>query len=255
MKTRFLFVIMLFTLCMSGQTRTSLKGRVMAPDVPAPGLFVINKNTGTEVKTDARGEFTIAAKNGDKLVVYSTKVEEKQFYVGDDWFKNMPWILVVTPKAEEIEEVIVSDSIKINDQPGRLAVYTPAERAVNTGAKIKANTMEYQGGGVAIGIDAVFNGSEKRKQLRRELKTEQLLKNIEGIQGIYSNDQIINYLGIAPDMVDAFLYYAAEDELIAAALKEKNPEKVKMQLPVVALEYLDLQYEEVAPETDKTIKN
>lgn len=231
---------------MAGQQRTTLKGRVTAADVPATGVFVINKTTGTEVKTDARGAFSILAKKGDKLVVYSTKTEEKQFYVSEESFKNMPWVLAVVPVAVEIEEVVVADTIHVNDPTsGRMAVYTPAERRANIGSKVTTHNMgDYAGGGVSVGVDAVLNGGEKRKQLRRELKTEQLQKNIEGISAIYTNEQITSYYGIPAKQVPAFLYYAAEDVLVSDALKDKNAELVKMQLPVVAMEYRELQLED-----------
>ena len=258
MKTKLLLLFCLITLQLTAQERKTLQGRVTASDNPLSGVYVTNKYTGAEVTTDAKGNFSIPARKGDRLVVHSRKTEQKEFYIDDAAFKNMPYTLAVVVPAVEIEEVVVTDTVKINDPTiDSKAAYTPAERRANMGAKVKPRAMDttwQSGGGIAVPLDAVWNGGEKRKLLRRELQTEQLQKNITGISAIYSNEQITNELGIPADMVPAFLYYAAEDEGVATALKENNAERVKMQLPVVAIEYMELQQEETAP-PETTPKN
>jgi hypothetical protein len=245
MKTKLLLLLFLCSFAGMAQQRKSLKGRVTVAEASLSGAFVINKATGQEVTTDAQGLFSLPARKGDKIVVYSTKIETREFFITDDAFKNMPYAMAVTAKAFDLDEVVVTDTVSIV-QPvsGRAAAYSPGERRANIGAETKLHTLDHLGGGVAVPLDAVFNGSEKRKQLRRELKTEQLQKNIDGISAIYSNDQITSYLGIPEAQIDAFLYYAAEDVVISNALKEKNTEMVKMQLSEVAIEYTGLQQEE-----------
>ncbi len=48
-------------------------------DARVPGVFVINKNSGQEVKTDGQGNFSIPARNGDRLVVHSAFTEDREF--------------------------------------------------------------------------------------------------------------------------------------------------------------------------------
>ncbi len=153
----------------------------------------------------------------------------------------MPYVLAVESKTTQLEEVVVSDSIKIIQPSKDVAVYSQGERKVNTGAKVTAHNMGYAGGGVAVSTDAVLNGAEKRRALRRELTTEQLQKNMASINAIYPNERIIEALGIPAEKVDAFLYYAAEDPELGKTLKMGNTEQNRTLLATLAAQYLEIQ--------------
>lgn len=244
MKTKLLIIFTLFTLCLSAQDRKPLRGIVTLNDARVPGVFIINRNTGAEVKSDARGTFSIPARNGDKLVVHSSFTEDREFYISDESFKKMPYILAVESKATEIEEVVVDDSLKVVQPVSRVAAYTPAERRVNAGAATKVHNMPVTregGGGVNVPLDATLNGADKRRALRRELNTEQLQKNINSINSIYSNDRITEALGIPAEKVEAFLYYAAEDPGLGKTLKQGNTEQNRTILGALAARYLEMQ--------------
>jgi hypothetical protein len=247
MKTKLTFIIAFVTMCTMAQERKTLSGTVTVGEARVPGVFVINKNTGDEAKTNSQGHFSILAKSGDKLAVNSPMTQDREFYVSEDTFKKQPYVLAVEASATQLEEVTINDSIKIIQPVKSAAAYTPAERRVNTGAKITTHTMgDYAGGGVAISTDAVLNSGEKRRALRRELQTEQRQEVIESISYNFSNEFIKTTLGIPAEKVEAFLFYAAEDEALQKAIKENNTERARLEIAAVAKEYLNLQQEEGA---------
>jgi hypothetical protein len=241
MKTKLLLILTFFTLCLSAQDRKPLQGVVTIGDARVPGVFIINKNSGQEAKTDGQGNFSIPARNGDKLAVHSSFTEDREFYINNDSFKKMPYVLAVEGKTTQLEEVVVADSIKIIQPSKDVAVYTQGERKVNTGAKVTTHAMDYAGGGIAVSTDAVLNGADKRRALRRELTTEQLQKNITAINSVYSNERITEALGIPADRVEAFLYYAAEDPELGKTLKEGNTDRNRTILSSLAARYLEMQ--------------
>ncbi len=109
--------------------------------------------------------------------------------------------------------------------------------------------MPEQGGGIAIPLDAVFNGN-KAKDLKRELDTERREKIITRIKGIYSEEEMTQTLGIPAEKTEAFTYFAADDPVLVKAFTENNTEQARLQLSVLSQQYLSLQ-EQVAPQPKK----
>lgn len=246
MKTKLIFLFAFFTLALAAQQRTALTGIVVVGEARVPGVFVINKTAGVEAKTDARGNFSIQAKAGDRLAVHSNFTQDRDFYISEDSFKKMPYLLAVEAKATQLEEVIVNDTISIIQPVQGVKEYSVAERRVKAGGETKLHTMDANwqgGGGIAIPLDAVFNG-EKAKGLKRELETEQREKMVERIRAIYSNEEMTETLGIPADKADAFTFFAAEDETLVKALTENNMDQARLQLSVLSQKYLALQLEE-----------
>lgn len=237
-------ILLFFVLHVSAQERRELKGAVAIGGARVPGVFVINKKTGNEVKTDAQGNFSIMARNGDRLAVHSTFTEDREFYISNDSFKNMPYVLEVEGKATELDEVIIADTVKIV-QPVRVkAAYTVAERRFDRGAVTKVHVVP---GGIAVNLDPMLNGKEKRRALRRELLTEQQLAVVKDINNIYSDGEIAQTLQIPSEKVEAFIYFAAEDPAVATAVKD-NANQAKLLLSEKAITYLKLQLQ---PENTK----
>jgi hypothetical protein len=93
------------------QERMQLLGRVVSDRNGISNVFVINKATGAETKTNGSGGFTILSKVGDILVVYSPKVTIREFAVSEQSFKEMPYVIAVETSSLELEEVVVDGSI------------------------------------------------------------------------------------------------------------------------------------------------
>jgi len=238
--------MMMLSLAMAGQGRSTLKGRVVVGAYPFVGAYVINTSTGAETETRAKGEFSIPAKKGDKLAVYSLVTEEKQFFVSEESFKDMPWVLAVMPKAAAIEEVVVTDTVSIVQPVEGTKSYTVAERRINAGVATRVHTLPVtwqSGGGIAIPLDALFKSGKKKKALRSQLETERKLADIGAIGTVYTKEELTEILQIPAEKSEAFIYYAAEDAVLLDTIKSKNKEQAKLLLGALALNYLKLQKE------------
>ncbi|KOS06552.1 hypothetical protein AM493_11280 [Flavobacterium akiainvivens] len=230
--------------------RDTLHGRVMVAGENASGVYVINKNTGAEVKSAAGGVFKLPAKAGDRLVVYSDRVEVREFVTGKDWFANMPYTLEVQPQGYELEEVVINQSLSaeaLGIVPKGQKRNTVAERRLYTATGDRP-LWQYAIGLLAgsMPLDPFINAvTGKTKKLKKELATEQMLANVESVRGVYTTAQLAEYLDIATEQADGFLYYAAESPSLIEAIKANNNEKAKLELTALAVEYNRLQAQAV----------
>jgi hypothetical protein len=249
MKSSLLYIaFLLCTFGMAAQGRLTLQGKVTTAGALAPGVFVINKNTGTEVVTDAAGEFTLPARNGDRLVVYSNKTVVREFEVGSHSFENMPYEMAVDPNVTELQEVVIDQTLtpeNLGLVPEGQRTYTPAQRRLKTATDLNPSII---GGfgliGGALSLDPLINALTGRtKMLKTEMATERKAFNMELINNTYTAEQITATLGIPPEKVQGFLYYAIEDKVLVAAVHSKNDERLKLELSVLATQYTALQQE------------
>ena len=238
-----LYILLLFTLSATAQERQTLLGKVMVDDAAVADVFVINKQTGTEVKSDAQGTFSIAAKPGDRLVVYSNKINVREFLLGQASFVNMPYVLAVEVKAEQIEEVVVNRPTVTSESLGlvpenqkRLTVAERRLAAANSGP-----------------IDILLNLlSGRKKMLERELATEKKELAMEALNGILNEDEIASKYKIPIDQVPAFLFYVIEDPRIIEAVKSGNDARVDLLMIDLAAPFLALKKEAEIPATQPT---
>jgi len=258
MKIKLTVLLLMFCLYAKAQQRDTLQGHITVADANGAGIFIINKKTGTEVKSDAKGLFKILAKNGDRLAVYSNTTIAREFLISTESFKNPPYDLEVEPQSFEIEEVVVAEIISPEalGLPKNQKHYTPAERRVKTATDLNPKLI---GGfgliGAALSLDPLINAITGRtKMLKKELATERKIMGMENLNNIYTEEQIVSELAIPPHMVQAFLYYAVEDNALAEALKSKNDERAKLELYILADKYLALLKEPQVPPTQNTPK-
>ncbi len=238
-----LYLILFLSLPVLSQQRQPLQGKIVTGDMAVYGVFVINKNTGAEVKTDATGSFTIDVRDGDKLAVYSTNISPREFAINAQTFLEVPYVMEVTLNATELKEVVINNvsSESLGIVPKGQKRYTPAERRLRAASDwdptIGLGTMA----GVGVSLDPLFNMiSGRTKMLKRDLASERKEFDIKKINGIYTEDQIINELKIPEEYVEGFLFYAVEDAQCSAALKGKNNELAKLQMMVLAEKYIKL---------------
>ena len=102
--------LFLFQVAIS-QTETTLRGKVADNETPLQGTEVINLNTKTITHTDRKGHFSIKANPQDILVFISKNHIIKKVYLGDQLYKT-GLTIIMTPKKEQLEEVVVSSKVK-----------------------------------------------------------------------------------------------------------------------------------------------
>lgn len=226
-KLLYIFVLLVSLHALS-QERKSFLGKVISGEMVIEDIFVINKTTGAETKTNSKGEFTISVKIGDQLVVYGTKTDVREFTINNLSFNEQPYVVSVDIKGYELEEVVVEGSTVTSESLGLVPKgqkqYTPAERKVYTATE---------------GTDAIFNAiSGRTKMLKKAAETEKKEGVIETLNGMYTDTEITEQFNIPTDYVRAFIFYAAEDKGIAKALKGKNESLVKLLMIDLAKKYL-----------------
>lgn len=226
--------------------RDTLIGRVVVAGANAQGVFVINKNTGAEVKTGPDGLFKVPARNGDRLTVYSDRTEVREFAVGAESFANMPYALEVEPQGYEIEAVTVTGNRMAEDLgivPKGQKHNTVAERRVYTAAGNRP-LWQYALGLLAgsMPVDPFINAiTGHTKKLKTELATEQKEGRVQLVSTIYTAAQLVDYLKIPAEKVNGFLYYAAESDVLLQAVAGNNTEKARLELTNLAVAYNGLQ--------------
>ena len=237
---RLLYLLLCISISAFCQERKPLQGQVISGESAIVGVFVINKATGTEVKTNATGNFTIAARNGDMLAVYGTGITARDFAISTATFAEQPYVMEVVINAYELKEIVID---KITPEslglvPKNQKQYTPAERRLKTASDLDPQMGIGTMAGVSVSADAIINAiSGRTKMLKKALETENKEFAIQKLNGIYTEEQIINELKIPAEYVQGFLFYAVEDADCAAALKTKNNELAKFKLIGLAVKY------------------
>lgn len=242
MKTKLLYILLFLSFAAFSQERQKMLGRVVVGDNGVGDVFVINKSAGTEVKTDYKGFFDLVAKPGDRLVVYSTKIVVREFMLNADSFKVTPYIISVNFNSYELQEVVINKYSHINSEalglvPKGQKRYTVAERRLYTASAMTVGTV--------IGLDPIINAiSGRTKMLKRAYETEKQEGTIDKARGLYSDEEFTANYNIPKEQVNGFLYYLAENEEFAVAIKGNNKAYVDFMLAELAKKYLKLQQED-----------
>jgi len=240
MKNKLLHILLFFiTFSVFPQERHTLSGKIIANDVGLSGVFIINKMTGAEVKTDYSGLFQISAKPGDRIVVYSTKIIVREFNLLPESFKESPYIISVNYNAYELEEVVINKYDRINAEslglvPKGQKQRTVAERRLYTAGAFSVGTV--------IGLDPIINAiSGRTRMLKRAYETEKQETVIDNIRGIYNEDEITRQYSIPSEQVNGFMYFLAESKDFTTAVKGGNKQYIDFMMLELAKEYLKRQ--------------
>jgi hypothetical protein len=243
MKSKITLLLLLLCAMAFAQGRKALRGTVNSGGVGVPDVFVINKQTGDETRTDSRGNFNIAAKAGDRMAVYGASVETRDFSVTEESFQHTPFTVSVEYKATELEEVVVEDEKKdpyAAGQQGRNAKHTSQERKAIAGARIGPRVNDPTVQGVAINGDGIINlFTGKRKAIKRALEMERREKLITNFKGMYDEVVLNEEFGIPKEHVDGFIFFCVENKEMAKAIEISDKAKAEELMPDLVLEYID----------------
>jgi len=224
--------VLLLVFCAAySQELPVLTGRVTADTLGVANVFVINRQAGTEVKTDTKGNFSIGIKPGQTLVVYSDNTVAREFYISADSFKNPPYVVAVEIKGFEIEEVVINQTItseSLGLVPKGQKRYSPEEK----------RAMSYKGN--TRGISGVVNFFRGRLFLEK-IKAKYAVKEVHlfALQRLYTEEQLVRDFSIPALYAKAFYYFAIDDERVVSMLQANEPGAVRLILAEVAMKYLD----------------
>jgi hypothetical protein len=223
------FVVLLFfaTVCTWSQTSNEklLHGKIVADSASVFGIDVVNLGNEKITVTNNKGEFSILAKADDILVFSSMTLEMKRMLVDEDDLKSETVTIYMTPKINELNEVIVKKNAAegISIIPGQKH-YTPAERKLYT-----ATT------GL---LDAPLNWlSGRTEMLKKEVIVERKERMLYKVGVLYDDKYYIQTLKIPEIYIDDFQRYIIEDKEFAAALKVKNRTMMLFLISKLAVNY------------------
>ncbi|UPZ17125.1 hypothetical protein [Flavobacterium humidisoli] len=112
MKVKLLTTISFLTYQLSiSQTEKFLHGKVISNNTPLDKVEVINKTAKTSTRTNELGEFSILAKEKDSLLFFSKDFFLTRLKINLKDLEKSELIVKMIPKAEELDEVIVSRSV------------------------------------------------------------------------------------------------------------------------------------------------
>ena len=229
---KLLCIILLF-LSVQAFSQDRLHGKVVSNNEPVSGVYVINKRTGTEAKTDNNGLFNLEVKTGDELAVYSAKIVTRNFTVHKEWFDENPFIISVDQQIYELEEVVIDHQVtseSLGLVPKGQKQYTPAERRLYT-----ATT------GLLDPLINLITG--RTKMLKKALETEKQEILIQEVNGMFSQVEI-QQLNIPEEYVKGFVFFIVEDKDFAAAVRNGDDGLVKYYMTELAKKYIKILNEE-----------
>lgn len=93
------------------QTEKLLQGKVISQELALKNVEVINKTAKTSTRTNELGEFSISAKQQDSLIFFSKNYLIKRLQLTLKDLEKSDLIVEMTPKAEELEDVVVSRAV------------------------------------------------------------------------------------------------------------------------------------------------
>jgi len=230
---KWLFILLVCTTAFC-QERKSLQGKVITGNAGISNIFVINKATGAEVKTDALGGFAIPAKPGDKIAVYSNTIEARDFAISEKSFIEVPYVVEVELKGTELKEVVVEAKVTSQSLGLVLKNYkfpTPAER------RAKRYAAAVPGFGISYVINALSGNLYMLKLAAKYAEKEVLIQNLGNI---YTEDEITAECGVPKEYAKGFLYYAADNQQLADLINVKDTGGAKLLLNELALKYLEV---------------
>jgi hypothetical protein len=227
MKNWFVVLLLFATFCTWSQTSNEkiLHGKIIADSTSLVGIDVVNLGNEKVSVTNFNGEFSILAKADDILVFSSMTLEMKRMLVDDDDLKSETIIIYMTPKINELSEVIV----KKNAAEGTSIFqgqkhYTPAERKLYTATS-----------GL---LDAPLNWlSGRTEMLKKEIIVERKERMLYKVGILYDDKYYIQTLKVPEIYIDDFQRYIIEDKEFAAALKVKNRTMMLFLITKLAVNY------------------
>jgi hypothetical protein len=152
-------------------------------------------------------------------------LEMKRMLVDEDDLKSETITIYMTPKINELNEVIVKKNAAEGTSiiPGQKH-YTPAERKLYTATS-----------GL---LDAPLNWlSGRTEMLKKEIVVERKERMLNKIGVLYEDKYYIQTLKVPEIYIDDFQRYLIEDKEFAAALKVKNRTMMLFLISKLAVNY------------------
>lgn len=224
-----LLVFILFVGQLLMAQNDTIKGVVKVDNVSVEGIHILNLVNEKAAITNERGEFVILAKEDDLLVFSAIHLEYARKSVSKEDAKNKSMTVVMYPKTNELDEVVLTEYTKINALDLGIIDYIPKKLTV---AQRRLYTAQ---SGV---LDPLLNWiSGRTKGLKKELEVEKKEGYLFQLNEMFDEKYFLETLKIPEIYIEGFKYYCIEEEEIAASLLTKNKEQTSFVLTKLAIEF------------------
>lgn len=227
----FLLSIVFFLLSINlsfSQERQTIKGLVVVDFKKeiAENVFITNLNTNITSETDISGRFTIKAEEGDTLLLQSSFLKTRKFYVKESSFRFNPLIIHMNFEIIELDELIIRKpltgnlredikQVKINQDVEKIYANLGIDiRILDMEPKEKKESLLPKVFGipipVSLNIDALyktFTGYYRKMENLNSFKDFD--KKLKYIQSYLGDDFFVNQLEIPKEDIYGFLLYVS----------------------------------------------
>ncbi len=223
-----IIILILYTPFAHSQTAKKLNATVMCNDFALQGIEIVNLDSKTTTITNDSGAFSIFAKVGEQLMFISKNYEYKTITIKEVDFQNANMVIKLIQKAEELDEVVISNKIKAPKITNMQALldkkypddkYTQKKIPLLNDGTITNGADFMRIGGLILGI--------LKKQLKKEKTRE--IPEIEFKTLVNSNldsDFFKKTLALKPEEIDLFLDFCDADPNSNNVLINPNPLKI-----------------------------
>jgi hypothetical protein len=223
------FFFLLISQLLFAQNDTIIKGIVKAENVSVEGIHVVNLVNEKTTVTNAKGEFSIEAKEDDLLVFSAIHLEYARKSISKLDYQTKSLTVIMTPKTNELDEVVLTEYKRINAKDLGIINYTPKKL---TPAERRLYTAQ---SGV---LDPLLNWiSGRTKDLKMELEVEKKEGYLVLLNDMFDNTYFHETLKIPELYIEGFKYYIVEEEGVVSPLLTNNKEQTSFILTKLALDF------------------
>lgn len=244
MRNFLLLCLFLVSIISSAQDRKSVQGRIsLGTDDDTPThVRVQNISTKKITPTTGKGYFTVIAKAGDTISLFSPEFATVQYILTKDDMSKDLIHLSLTTQTNMLKEVKVTSKPgpNIGYQPADQKHYSKSERRVKT-AKNKSINRKADEAFIGVKTDPLLNRVTGRtKELEKNLEVEKKEKGISILNSLFEEDYFISNLKIPSEYISGFQYYAVESPKLLQLLEIEDKENVDLELSRLSQDYLQL---------------
>jgi hypothetical protein len=223
------FFFLLISQLLFAQNDTIIKGIVKAENVSVEGIHVVNLVNEKTTVTNAKGEFSIEAKEDDLLVFSAIHLEYARKSISKLDYQTKSLTVIMTPKTNELDEVVLTEYKRINAKDLGIINYTPKKL---TPAERRLYTAQ---SGV---LDPLLNWiSGRTKDLKEELEVEKKEGYLVLLNDMFEAKYFQETLKIPEIYIEGFKYYVVEEVAVVSPLLTNNKEQTSFILTKLALEF------------------
>lgn len=230
-----LFLIFFFSKTYS-QTVT---GKVMAEGVPVSQVTVINMNTDAKTTTDAGGNFTLTATQGDEIRWVKAgfdRVAKK--ITGENYLS--PILIELRKNVIEIPEVTISsDRQKVENLKNSIGLPKAPENAREKAPELKRDIL-LPLIFASVNLDAIYKvASGDARRMKRAYAYDDLQSNIRKIRSALTDEYFIS-AGIPSEKINEFIHFGfSSNPEILQAVRVNNITKAILKFDALLPIYLN----------------